>query len=107
MKAYKLILHAVKLRPLQEGKNEDFKVLENKVLRGIFGLKREEVAGNWRRLRSEELHDLYASRYIIREIKSRRMGLVGHVAHMGEMRNAYRISVGKAEGKGTLGRPGR
>jgi hypothetical protein len=66
--------------------------------------KREEVAGDWTRLHSEELHNLYASQNISRVTKSRRMRFVGHVARMGEMRNAYNILVGKPEGKRTLGR---
>jgi hypothetical protein len=61
-------------------------VFENRVLSRIFEPKREEVTGGWRRLHNEELHNLYTSPYIIRVIKSRRMGWVGHVAHM-EMRN--------------------
>jgi hypothetical protein len=65
------------------------KVFENRVLRRIFGRKREEVEGDWRRLHNEELHNLHSSANIIRVIKSQRMGLVGHVAHMEEMRNAY------------------
>jgi hypothetical protein len=63
-------------------------VFENKVLRRMYGHKREKVARDWRRLRKEELHNLYASPYIIRVIKSRRMRWVGHVARMGDMRNA-------------------
>jgi hypothetical protein len=64
------------------------RVCENRMLRRIFGPKREEVAGGWRRLDNEELHDLYASPNIIRVIKSRRMRLAGHVACMGWMRNS-------------------
>jgi len=63
------------------------------------------MAGGWRRLHNKELHTLYASPNIIRLIKSRRMRGVGHVAGMGEMRNAYIILVGKPEGKRLLGRP--
>jgi hypothetical protein len=66
-------------------------IFENRVLRRIFGPKREEVAGGWRRLHNEELHNLYASQNIIRVIRSRR--LVEHVARMGEMRNANKIFV--------------
>jgi hypothetical protein len=61
---------------------------ENRVLRRIFGPKREEVAGGWRRLHNEELHNLYASPYVIRVIKSRRIRWTGHAAHVGEIRNA-------------------
>jgi hypothetical protein len=80
---------------------------ENKVLRRIFEPKRDEVTGGWRNLHNEELHDLYSSpnTSIIRIIKSRRMRWAGHVVRMGEKRNAYRLFVGKPEGKGPLGRP--
>jgi hypothetical protein len=73
-------------------------VYENRVVRGIFGPKTEEVEGGWRRLHNEELHNLYASPNIIRVIKSKRMKWAGHVERMGEMRNAYKISVGEPEG---------
>jgi hypothetical protein len=82
-------------------------VLENKVLRRIFGPKRDEVTGGSRKLRSEELHDLYSSQSIIRIMKPRRMRWTGHVARMGEKGNAYRLLVGKPEGKRPLGRPRR
>jgi hypothetical protein len=68
-------------------------VFENRVLRRIFGHEREDVAGDWRRLHNEELHNLYASPNTARATKSRRMGWAGHVAGM-EMRNAYKILVG-------------
>jgi hypothetical protein len=80
------------------------RVFENRVLRRIFGLKRDEVPGEWRKLHSEELSDLYSAN-IVRVIKSRRMRWAGHVAHMGERRDVYRVSVGKPEGKRPLGRP--
>jgi hypothetical protein len=70
-------------------------VFENRVLRRIFGPKREEVAGGWRKLHNEKLHNLCPSTNIIRVIKSRRMRCAGHVARMGQMRNAYNILVGK------------
>jgi hypothetical protein len=82
-------------------------VFENKVLRRIFGPKRDEVTGGWRKLHNEELHDLYSSPSIIRIIESRRMRWVEHVARMGEKRNAYRLLVGKPERKRPLGRPRR
>jgi hypothetical protein len=81
------------------------KVFENRVLRRIFGLKMDEVTGEWIKLHNEELCDLYSSPSIIRIIKSRRMRLMGHVARMGEKRNAYRFLVRKPEGKILLGRP--
>jgi hypothetical protein len=80
------------------------RVFENRVLRRIFGPKRDEVTGEWRKLHNKELHDLYCSPSIIRIIKSRRMRWAGDVARMGEKRNAYRLLVGKPEGK-TPGRP--
>jgi hypothetical protein len=76
---------------------------ENRELRRIFGSKREEVVGGWRRLHNEELHNLYASSNIIRVIKSRRMRWVGHVAHTGEVKNAYKVLIGKPLGKRLLG----
>jgi hypothetical protein len=76
-------------------------------LRRIFGPKRGEVTGGWRKLHNEELHSLYSSPSIIRMINSRRMRWTGHVARMGEKRNAYGILVGKPEGKRPLGRPRR
>jgi hypothetical protein len=78
-------------------------VFENRVLRRIFGPKRDEVMGKWRKLHNEELRDLYSSPNIIRLIKSRRIRWAGHVAQMGEKRNAYRLLVGKPEGKRPLG----
>jgi hypothetical protein len=82
-------------------------VFENKVLRRIFGPKRDVVTGGWRKLHNEELHNLYTSPSIIRIIKSRRMRWAGHVARMGEKRIVYRLLVGKPEGKRPLGRPRR
>ena len=67
------------------------RVFENRVLRRIFGPKREEGVGEWRQLHNEELNDLYSSSNIIWVIKSRRMRWAGHVAHMGERRRVYRV----------------
>ncbi|KAJ4442522.1 hypothetical protein ANN_04109 [Periplaneta americana] len=83
------------------------RVFENKVLRKIFGAKRDEVTGEWRKLQNTELHALYSSPDIIRNLKSRRLRWAGHVARMGESRNAYRVLVGRPEGKRPLGRPRR
>jgi hypothetical protein len=80
-------------------------VFENRVLKKIFGPKRDEVTGEWRKLHSEELHNLYSSPDIIRQIKSKRMRWVGHLACMGEERKVYRVLVGKPEEKRPLGRP--
>jgi hypothetical protein len=82
-------------------------VFENRVLRRIFGPKRDEVTGKWRKLHNEELRDLYSSPSIIRIIKSRRIRWADHVARMGEKRNAYRLLVGKPVRKRPLGRPRR
>ncbi|KAJ4431809.1 hypothetical protein ANN_20414 [Periplaneta americana] len=81
------------------------RLFENKVLRKIFGAKRDEVTGEWRKLHNTELHALYSSPDIIRNIKSRRLRWAGHVARMGESRNAYRVLVGRPEEKRPLGRP--
>jgi hypothetical protein len=79
-------------------------VFENRVLRRIFGPKRDEATGEWRRLHNEGLNDLYSSPNIIRIIKSRRMRWAGHVAGMREKRGVYRILVGRPEGKRPVGR---
>jgi hypothetical protein len=82
-------------------------VFENRVLRRIFGPKRDEVMCEWRKLHNEELRDLYSSPSIIRIIKLRRMRWASHVARMGEKRNAYKLLVRKPGGKRPLGRPRR
>jgi hypothetical protein len=82
-------------------------VFENKVLRRIFGPKRDEVTGEWRRLHNKELYALYSSPNINRVIKSKRLRWAGHVARMGERRGTYRALVGKPEGTRPLGRPRR
>jgi hypothetical protein len=81
------------------------RVFENRVLRRIFGPKRDEVTGDWRRLHNKELYALYSSPNIIRVMKSRRLRWAGHVARMGESRGAYRVLMGKPEGRRPLGRP--
>jgi hypothetical protein len=82
------------------------KVFGNRAPRKTFGAQTDEVTGTWRRLHNEELYDLYCSLDIIRVIKSRRMRWAGHVARMGEGRGAYRVLVGRPEGRRPLGRPG-
>jgi hypothetical protein len=77
---------------------------ENRVLRRIFGPKRDEVTGEWRKLHNEELNDLYCSPNIVRVIKSIRMRWAGPVGRMGDGKVVYRVLVGKPEGKRTLGR---
>jgi hypothetical protein len=88
------------------GDEHRLRVFENRVLRKIFGPKREED-GSWRKLHNDELHDLYSSPNIVMVNKSRRMRWAGHVARMREERNAYRVLVGRPEGKKPLGRPRR
>ena len=80
-------------------------MIENRVLRRIFGPKRDEATGEWRKLHNEELNDLHSSHSIVRVIKSRRMRWAGQVARMGERRSVYRVLVGKLE-RGHLGDPG-
>ena len=83
------------------------RVFENRTLRRMFGPKWDVVTGEWRKLHNEELNDLYSSPNIVRVIKSRRMRYVGHLAGMGDMRGAYRVFVGRLDGKRPLGRPRR
>jgi hypothetical protein len=82
-------------------------VSENRVLRRIFGPKRDELTEEWRKLYNEELNDLYSSPNIVRLIKLRRMSWTGHMARMGERRGVYSVFVGKPEGKRPLERPRR
>jgi hypothetical protein len=83
------------------------RVFENRVLRRIFGPRRDEVTREWRKLHNEELSDLYSPPNIVRVIKLRTMRWAEHVAHMGERRGIYRVLVGKPDGKRPLGRPKR
>jgi hypothetical protein len=75
------------------------RVVDNGVLKKVFGLERGEVTGELRKLHNEELNGLFSSLNIVRVIKSRRMSWAGHVARMGERRGVYRVLVGKPEGK--------
>jgi hypothetical protein len=81
------------------------RVLENRVLRRIFGPRRDEVTREWRKIHKEELNNLYSSPNIVRVIKSRRIRWAGHVAHMGERRGIHRVLVRKPDGKKQLVRP--
>jgi hypothetical protein len=100
-----VVLYGCETWSLTLREHHRLRVFENRVLRRIFGPKRDEVTGEWRKLHNKELRDLYSSPSIIRIIKSRRMRWAGSVARMGETRNAYRLLVGKPEGKIPLGRP--
>jgi hypothetical protein len=101
-----VILYGCETWSLTLREEHRLRVCENRVLR-IFGPKRDEVTGEWRKLHNEELRDFYSSPSIIRIIKLRRTRWAGHVARMGEKRNAYRLLVGKTGGKRPLGRPRR
>ena len=81
------------------------RMFENKVLKRIFGPKRDKVTGKWRKVHNEELNDLYCSSNIVWVIKLRSLRCAGHVAHMVEGRRVHRVLVGKPEGKRPLGRP--
>jgi hypothetical protein len=83
------------------------RVFENRVLRRVFGPKRDEVTEEWRKLHNEELNDLYSLPSIVRVVKSRRMRWAGHVARMGENRGMQRVLVRKPDGRRPLGRPRR
>jgi hypothetical protein len=85
-------------------KERILKVFENRVLRRIFGQKRVEVTGGWRKLHNKENHDLYSSLSIIRKIKSRRMRWAGYVARMGGEKERVCVIGGKVRGKETTGK---
>jgi hypothetical protein len=102
-----VVLYRCEIWSLTLRKEHRLKVFENRVLRRMFGPKRNEVTGEWRKLQNRELHNLYSSPDIIKQIKSRRIRLAEHVARMGEGRNMYRVLVGKPEGKSPLGMPRR
>ena len=98
-----LVLYGREAWSLTLREERKLRVFENMVLRRIFGPRRDEVTGEWRRLHNEELNDLYCSPIIVRVIKSRRMRWAGHVARMGEERGLYRVLVGKPEGRNHWG----
>ena len=93
-----VVLYGCETWSLTLRKEGRLRVFENRVSRRIFGPKRDEVTGEWRKLHNEELNDLCCSRDIYRLIKSRRIRWAGHVACMGESRGVYRVLVGKPEG---------
>ena len=100
-----VVLYGFETWSLRLREESRLRVFENRVLRRVFGPKRDEVTGEWRKLHNEELNDLYCSPNIDRAIKSRRMKWAGNVACMGERRGVYRVLVGKPERNRTLGRP--
>ena len=100
-----VVLYGCETWSLTLRKEHRLRVFENRVLRRIFGPKRDGVTGEWRKLHNEELNDLYSSPNIVRSIKSRRMRWAGHVARMEKMRGVQKVLVGKPEGKRPLGRP--
>ena len=102
-----VVLHGCETWSLTLREERKLRVFENRVLRRLFGPRRDEVTREWRRLHNEELNDLYSSPNIVRAIKSRRMRWAGHVARMGEERGVYRVFVGKPERRRPLGRPRR
>ena len=102
-KAKLFIFGLYSLRGLREERR--LRVFENRVLRRVFGPKRDEVTGEWRKIHNEELSDLYSLPNIVRVVKSRRMRWAGHVARMREGRGVHRVLVRKPEGKRPLGRP--
>jgi hypothetical protein len=102
-----VVLYGCETWSLTLREEQRLRVFENRVLRKIFGPKRDEVIGEWRKLHNEELQNLYSFPDNIRQITSRRMRWAGHVARMGEERNVYKVLVGKPEGKRPFRRPRR
>jgi hypothetical protein len=98
-----VVLYGCEAWSLMPREEHRLRVFENRVLRRIFGPRRDEVTGDWRKLHNEELRNLYSSPDIIRQVRSRRMRWAGHVARMGEERKVYKVLVGKPEGKRPLG----
>jgi hypothetical protein len=90
---------------IMQSRAVQIKIIVDSIWYLVFEPKRDEVTGEWRKLHNGELHNLYSSPDIIRQIKSRRLRWAGHVASMGEGRNVYRVLVGKPEGKRPLERP--
>jgi hypothetical protein len=101
-----VVLYGYETWSLTLGEEHRLRVFEKRVLRRIFGPKREEDE-SLRKVHNDEFHSLYFSPNIVRVIKSRRMKWAGHVTRMGEGRGVYRVFVGRPEGKRPLGRPRR
>ena len=102
-----VVLYGCETWALTKTQENRFRVFENKVLRKIFGARKDKVSGEYRKLHNHELEELYKSPSIVRIIKSRRLRWAGHVARMGEERTARRIFAGKPRSKRPLGRPRR
>jgi hypothetical protein len=100
---YTIVPYGYETWSLTSREEDRVRIFENRVLRRIFGPKREEDR-SWRKLHNDELHSLYSSPNIVREIKSRRMRWAGHVARMEEGRSVYGVLVGRPEGKRPVGR---
>jgi len=97
-----VVLYGCKVSSLTLREEHRLRVFENRVLRTIFRLKRDEVTGEWIIIRNGEVYKLYSSPNIILVIKSRRMRWAGHVERLWEMRDAYKVLVGRPEGRNHL-----
>jgi hypothetical protein len=102
-----VILYGCEAWSLTLREERRLKVFENRVLRRLFGPKRDEGTGEWKELHNEELNDMYSLHNYVRVVKSRRMRWAGYVTHMGEEIDVHRDLVGKTKGKRPLGRPRR
>jgi hypothetical protein len=102
-----VVLYGCETWSLTPREERRLRVFENRVLRRVFGPKRVEVKGEWRKRHNEDLNDLYSLPNIVQVVKSRRMRWAGHVARMGEDSGVHRVLVGKRKGKRLLGRPRR
>jgi hypothetical protein len=102
-----VVLYGCETWSLTLREERKLRVFENRVLRRIFGPKRDEVTGEWRKLHNEELNNTYSTSNNVQVIKSRRLRWARHVARMGEGGGVYRVLVGKPEGRRPLGRPRR
>ena len=102
-----VVLYGCETWSLMLREEHRLRVFENIILRKIYGAKRDEFTGEWRKLHNAELHALYSLPNIIRDLKSRRLRWAGHVARMERSRSEYKVLVGKREGKRPLGRPRR